>query len=104
MSLSTADTTTSTTLSPRSSNVERLSRKQRVGSSSLPVGSIQVLTRGREAVSRQAHNLEIGGSNPPCATTFHKHPASKAKGTVDRQFMPAAPFAINPERQDQRSL
>jgi hypothetical protein len=24
--------------------------------------------RGREAVTREAHNLKIGGSNPPCAT------------------------------------
>lgn len=103
MSLSTADTTTSTTLSPRSSNVERLSRKQRVGSSSLPVGSRHILDAGwRSTTSRLAHNQKIAGYNPAPATTHNNH--AKAKGTVDRQFMPAVPFAINPERQDQRSL
>ena len=39
--------------------------------------------RGREGVARQAHNLEVGGSNPPPATRKTKQRLVKPlpKGT-----------------------
>jgi hypothetical protein len=50
--------------SSRVSSAERLSGVQ------LPHVRFSNLMRGREVVTRQAHNLEVVGSNPTCATTF----------------------------------
>ena len=47
--------------------LERLTVNQEVAGSNPSVGA-QNRMRDGEVVSRQAHNLKVGGSNPPLAT------------------------------------
>ena len=49
---------------------------------------MQVSTRGGAAVARQAHNLKVGGSNPPPAT---KYPPEGGEGRRRRDCHERSP-------------
>ena len=59
--------------------------------------------RGRAEVARQAHNLEVGGSNPPCATDYFNGTFRfKSLGTALRKLCSGISGQVIKDRNQER--